>query len=205
MIYNRYKINAHEANKIPILEIARRIVPKFIDRGSNSTGKCVKHIDNKLGNLRFKTDKNYAHCFTCNTTWGPVNFVMDFLNLEFFEALKYLHKTFPHYFTTNEIDVKQKKRRWKGLLIKEYKVLNINNFLYLGNTPINIRDFAESFPKEYNSLLHLKAYAKKEEINTLYEKLKGKVDGKKLENDKKEYLEEIERLLNKGVKKEQVG
>ncbi len=130
---------------------------------------------------------------------------MDFLNLEFFEALKYLYKTFPHYFTTNEIDVKQKKRRWKGLLIKEYKVLNINNFLYLGNTPINIRDFAESFPKEYNSLLHLKAYAKKEEINTLYEKLKGKVDGKKLENDKKEYLEEIERLLNKGLKKEQVG
>ena len=190
-------LDAKEANSIPILEVARYVVPKFTDKGSKSTGQCCKHTDNKLGNLRFKTDKNYAHCFTCNTTWGPVNLVMDFLNINFLSALDYLHSRFPSYFTIKEYE---KKPKWNGLLNKEYKYLGISIQQSFGNNIVmDIREFATLFPDEHDILLISKVLEKQKEVDSLAHFLSQKMDSEIIKTDKTKIEDKLYGLLTKGL------
>lgn len=206
-----YKLDVCEADSIPILEIAKYIVPDFINNGHKSTGRCVKHTDNKLGNLRFNIGKNYAHCFTCSTTWYPVQFVMEFKNLTFSKALQFLYELFPSYFLVKHFNTTFSKKNWKGLTNKEYKKIGINTTLYLEKS-INIKDFALLFTDEHNNLLLAKIKQKQEEVKEIYENLIKEIKKedtemrKKIEKDKKEIEDYLYNLLSKGfIKKKQDG
>jgi len=189
-------LDAKEANSIPIIEVARYVVPQFVDKGSKSTGQCCKHTDNKLGNLRFKLDANYAHCFTCNTTWGPVNLVMDFCNLSFVNALEYLYSRFPSYFSNVQ---EYKKCTWNGLLNKEYKYLGINIQQNFGNISMDIREFATSFPDEHDAFLIAKIMEKQKEVESLAVFLSSKMDSEIIKQDKIKVEDKLYHLLAKGL------
>lgn len=193
-------LDAKEANSIPILDVARIVVPRFQDKGRLSTGECCMHIDNKLGNLRFKIEKNYAHCFTCGRTWWPVSLVMDFMKMDFKEALEFLYRYFPSYFTVELTKEKKKKPKWNGLTNQEYKFLGIAIQQHLGNTAMNIRDFANIFPEEHDALLTAKIQEKKKEIDRLNKFLIGKIDNEELNRCRLKIEKKIENLLNKGLK-----
>lgn len=190
-------LDAKEADLIPILEVARYVVPRFTDNGNKSTGQCCKHTDNKLGNLRFKLDSNFAHCFTCNTTWFPVNLVMDFCNLSFTDALEYLYSRFPSYFS-NVLEYEEKPK-WNGLLNKEYKYLGISIQQSFGNIVMDIREFATSFPDEHDTLLVAKVMEKQKEIDSLALFLSEKMDSEKITQDKSKMEDKLYRLLAKGL------
>lgn len=190
-------LDAKEANAIPILEVARLVVPRFTDKGSRSTGQCCRHTDNKLGNLRFKTDKNFAHCFTCNTTWWPVALVKDFRNLSFQDALEFLYSHFPSYFSN--VKEYEEKPKWKGLSNKEYKYLGISIQQCFGNIIMDIREFANSFPNEHDALLIAKVIEKQKEIDSLTHFLNGKIDSEKIKSDKAKIEDKLYGLLTKGL------
>lgn len=195
------RIDAKEANLIPILDIARLVVPRFADNGSRSTGQCCKHTDNNLGNLRFKIDSNFAHCFTCDTTWSPVSLVMDFLKIDFLSALEYLYSRFPSYFTN--VYKYEPQPKWDGLQNKEYKYLGISVQLSFGNIHMDIREFATSFPDEHDILLISKVMEKQKEIDALTLFLSGKMDSQKIQYDKAKVEDKLYRLLAKGLRNKQ--
>ena len=194
----KVRVNAKEANAIPILEVARLVVPRFQDKGHLSTGQCCRHTDEKLGNLRFKVDANFAHCFTCDTTWRPVDLVMDFMSLSFLDALEYLYNHFPSYFT--DIDYYDVRPAWNGLSNKEYRYLGIPTQLYFGKLILNIRDFAENFPDEHDSLLIVKVIEKLNEINSLANFLQGRMDSLEINQDQKKIEKKLYTLLHKGLR-----
>lgn len=190
-------ISKDEANKIPILQVARLVVPKFIENGTKSTGQCNLHTDNVLGNLRFKTTYNYAHCFTCNHTWKPVDLVMSFTGRSFKEALEFLYERFTNYFSiVQEIEERPK---WTGLSNKDYSYLGISIHQSFGNVNMDIRDFAIQFPKEHDDLLMLKILEKYEEIDKISDFLSDKIDPDKLKKDKENIEKKLIKLLNKGL------
>lgn len=191
------KLDVNEANNIPILEVAQIVVPRFTNKGSRSTGECQMHTDRNLGNLRFKIEANFAHCFTCNNTWWPVSLVIDFLNLSFQEALEFLYERFPSYFTI--VEEYEKKPKWNGLSNKDYKFLGISIQQHFGSTMMDIRDFARSFPDEHDKLLITKILEKQKEIDRLYIFLSNKMDEVRLKKDRKEMEDKIYRMLAKGL------
>lgn len=86
-----YKKVIQQINSLPILLVAELVVPKFINRGKNSIGQCVLHEDNKLTNLKFHIEGNFAHCFTCDTTWTPYRLLKDFGKFKnIYEVVKFL-------------------------------------------------------------------------------------------------------------------
>jgi len=190
-------LDAKEANLIPILEVAKCVVPRFTDKGNKSTGQCCKHTDNKLGNLRFKENGNFAHCFTCNTTWKPVSLVMDFCKLSFTDALKYLYNRFPSYFTN--VQEYEKKPKWYGLLNKEYKYLGISIQQNIGNMVMDIREFATCFPDEHDALLIAKILKKQKEIDRLADFLRGRINPEKIQQDKAKMEDRLYDLFTKGL------
>lgn len=190
--------NKEEARAIPILDVAYLVVPFFVNKGNRSTGECCKHTDNKLGNLRFEIDDNYAKCFTCGTKWDTIGLVMDFKRLSFTDALEFLYQNFPSYFSNVEEITERPK--WNGLENKEYHFFKINSQLIIGHTVINIREFATEFPEEHDMLLIEKTYKLKEEIDEVYYALLGKYDKEKLEKDKNNIEAKILSLLKKGLK-----
>jgi len=192
----KVRVNAKEANAIPILEVARLVVPRFQDKGHLSTGQCCRHTDEKLGNLRFKVDANFAHCFTCDTTWWPVGLVKDFCNLSFQDALEFLYSHFPSYFSN--VKEYEKKPKWRGLSNKEYKYLGISIQQCFGNI-MNIREFANSFPNEHDALLIAKVIEKQKEIDSLTHFLNGKIDSEKIKSDKAKIEDKLYGLLTKGL------
>ena len=191
------RLDVREANAIPILEVARLVVPRFVDKESRSTGQCCRHTDNKLGNLRFKLDKNFAHCFTCNTTWWPVDLVKDFYNLSFQEALEFLYRHFPSYCSVRE--EYENKPKWRGLSNKEYRYLGISIQQSFGNITMNIREFATLFPDEHDALLIAKIVEKQKEIDSLTHFLNGKIDSEKIKSDKARIEDKLYGLLTKGL------
>lgn len=191
------RLDVREANAIPILEVARLVVPRFVDKGSRSTGQCCRHTDNKLGNLRFKLDKNFAHCFTCNTTWWPVDLVKDFRNLSFQDALKFLYSHFPSYFSN--VKEYEEKPKWKGLSNKEYKYLGISIQQNIGNMVMDIREFATCFPDEHDALIIVKILKKQKEIDMLADFLRGKMNPEKIQQDKAKMEDKLYDLLSKGL------
>lgn len=190
-------LDVKEANSIPILEVAKYVVPRFTDKGNKSTGQCCKHTDNKLGNLRFKEKGNFAHCFTCNTTWKPVSLVMDFCNLGFTDALEYLYSRFPSYFSN--IQEYEKKPKWHGLLNKEYKYLGISIQQNFGNMVMDIREFATCFPDEHDALLIAKILKKQKEIDALANFLHKKMDSEKIQQERAKIEDKLYNLLTKGL------
>lgn len=151
----KLSFDKQEALNIPILEVAAIVMPSFVEKGKNSTGQCCKHTDNKLGNVSFQLDKNRVHCFTCSSHWNNISLVMDYLNLNFYDALCWLYEKFPTYFSNvEEFKIKEK---WNGLENNEYKFLKINTSVYILDKNMHIREFANEFPEEHDYLLVSKA------------------------------------------------
>jgi len=193
----KVRVNAKEANAIPILEVARLVVPRFQDKGHLSTGQCCRHTDEKLGNLRFKVDANFAHCFTCDTTWWPVGLVKDFCNLSFQDALEFLYSHFPSYFSN--VKEYEKKPKWRGLSNKEYKYLGVSIQQNIGNMVMDIREFATCFPDEHDALLIAKILKKQKEIDRLADFLRGRINPEKIQQDKAKMEDRLYDLLTKGL------
>lgn len=190
------KLKKEDALKIPILDIGRIVVPQFTDRGSRSTGQCCKHKDEKLGNLRFRENKNYAHCFTCGENFDPISMVMDYRNLNFTEALEFLYDYFPNYFTLEDYN----HANWTGLSTKDYRFLGISSQLPLGTETYDIRQFAKKFPKDHDVLLVSKVLKVKENLLEIKEQLllRGFTD-EKIDKDERKIEEKLFNLLKTGL------
>jgi len=190
------RLNKKDALRIPVLDIARIVVPQFVDKGKFSTGQCCRHEDNKLGNLRFKEGKNYAHCFTCGESFDPISMVTEFRNLDFQEALEFLHDYFPNYFTT---DIEY-HNSWTGLSNKDYSYLGIQSQVMLGEESMDIRTFAKKFPKDHDVLLVSKIIKMKENMEIIKDHLlMRKFDESKIEKDEKKINEKLFQLFNSGI------
>lgn len=79
--------------------IARNISCPFhsLGRERSPSGRCYGESEEAPAGL--------FYCFTCGRAWNPINFVMDYKHLEFWESVRWLEKTFsvtPVYSSTPE-------------------------------------------------------------------------------------------------------
>lgn len=190
------RLNKKDALRIPIIDVARIVVPQFVDKGKYSTGQCCRHEDKKLGNLRFKERENYAHCFTCGEGFDPIKLVTDFRRLEFLDALDYLYDYFPTYFST-ELEYHSS---WTGLSNKDYSYLGIQSQVPFGAESIDIRSFAKKYPKDHDILLISKILKMKESMEQIKcQLLLKKLDAVKIEKDERKIDEKLFEFFKTGV------
>ena len=64
---------------------------------SEYTGCCPFHNDRHSGSFTVNTEKNFAHCFPCDKTWDPIEFIRDIENVSYIEAIRILAKKFGVY------------------------------------------------------------------------------------------------------------
>jgi len=82
--YSPYEIE--RINKIPILEVAKRL---GIEVGRNYKAICIFHND-KHPSLNFNVRRNIFKCFACGEGGNVISLVMKGLNVSFPEAIKWL-------------------------------------------------------------------------------------------------------------------
>lgn len=67
---------------------------KLRKQGKRYAGFCPFHDDRHGGNFFVYPPKNAYKCFACGAKGGPIDFVMNYLNLKFDDALRYLGKKY---------------------------------------------------------------------------------------------------------------
>ena len=75
-------------NSIDIVDVISKYVP-LVARGKNYFGVCPFHDDHSPS-MSVSKDKQIYKCFSCGATGNVFNFVMDYENVSFPEALKIL-------------------------------------------------------------------------------------------------------------------
>lgn len=65
--------------------------------GAEYTGRCPFHQDRHAGSFMVSPKKNIAHCFPCDETWNPVDFIMKMENLDYPDALRWLAQKYGIY------------------------------------------------------------------------------------------------------------
>lgn len=124
-------------SNIDIVEIISNYIP-LTKRGKNYFGVCPFHDDNNPS-MSVSSDKQIYTCFSCGATGNVFNFVMNYENISFREALKILSvKAGIH------IDVGQAREvdnKYKHL----YEIYELSQKFYLNN--LNSSDGKEA--KEY--------------------------------------------------------
>lgn len=71
-------------------------------QGSEFTGLCPFHADRHAGNFMVSPSKNFAHCFVCDETYDPIEFIKRMEDVDFLDAIRLLAKKYGIY-----IDEKQ--------------------------------------------------------------------------------------------------
>lgn len=190
-----------DAHTIPILDVAALVMDNFTKKQSRYTAKCPNHTDNKLGNVSFKTDKNYVKCFSCGTTWSTINLVKSCCNLSFKDAIIYLYQNFPSYFTQAvDFTGRSDYNEWTGLSSEEYRFLKFNTKYTINGQYASIRVYATLFPNEHDKILIRRMKDIYNDIHSFNKELsKQGVPLSKLENDRKAFEDKLLDLLKKGL------
>lgn len=115
---------------------------------SEYTGCCPFHNDRHSGSFTVNTEKNFAHCFPCDKTWDPIEFIRDIENVSYIEAIRILAKKFGVYIDeTGEKplpDVKPEPRPLPPPLPKRYWPLSF--------VKRNLADGSDQFVRWLHSL-----------------------------------------------------
>ena len=73
-----------------ILDVMRDWRPDIRKAGADYECLCPFHEDRHLGSFKISTRRNTYHCFSCGKHGGPVDFLMDYANMTFPDAIRYL-------------------------------------------------------------------------------------------------------------------
>ncbi len=73
-------------------------------RGTNYECLCPFHQDRDLGSFKVSATRNIYKCFSCGAEGGPVDFLMNYENLSYPDALRWLGKKY-----SIEVDEEQRK------------------------------------------------------------------------------------------------
>ena len=65
--------------------------------GTEYTGCCPFHEDRHAGSFMVNPNKNFAHCFPCDKTWDPIEFIRDKEGVSYIDAIRILAKKFGVY------------------------------------------------------------------------------------------------------------
>ena len=139
-------------------------------RGNRMVGLCPFHNE-KTGSFTVFLDTNSYYCFGCGAGGGPVTFVRQIENLDFFEAVKLLADRAGLQMPNDSYDdsyAKLKRRLYEinretarfyhNYLLSEGGKPILNYFLSRGLTPATIRKFGlGAAPNEWDGLIrHLR-------------------------------------------------
>lgn len=73
-----------------ILDVMRDFIPDIRKKGADYECLCPFHTDRHLGSFKISPKRNTYHCFSCGKHGGPVDFLMDYANMTFQDAIRYL-------------------------------------------------------------------------------------------------------------------
>jgi len=73
-----------------ILDVIRDFIPNIRKCGVDYECLCPFHADRKMGSFKISPKRNMYHCFSCGAAGGPVDFLMDYANMTFPDAICYL-------------------------------------------------------------------------------------------------------------------
>lgn len=73
-----------------IVDVIEDYIPELKKKGAEWECLCPFHDDHHVGSFRVSRRKNIYHCFSCNAHGGPVDFLMDYAGMNFYEAIQYL-------------------------------------------------------------------------------------------------------------------
>ncbi|MFW6025662.1 MAG: CHC2 zinc finger domain-containing protein [Candidatus Woesearchaeota archaeon] len=193
-----YKLDANEAKEIPILEVAKLVIPDLTRKGNKITALCRHHNDKNLGNFSIRPKENYAHCFACGAHLSTIDLVMTYNGLDFYDALEFLYSHFTNYFTVNE-DYKENdtiQNEWKGLSLNDYNFLGIKTNMYLNGKLMSIKQFAKLFPKEHDRILAFKLNKKMIQFYDLQKYIDK--SSKDIQNDYRNMENYFKKIIHKG-------
>jgi len=144
---------------VDIVDIVSRYVP-LTSRGKNFFGVCPFHDDHSPS-MSVSKDKQIYTCFSCGATGNVFNFIQDYENVSFKEALKILADIAG--ITVDGIDVRSNDRDVNKSL---YDIYNICSKLYINNLNtsygvaakkyLHDRDISEDMIKTFEIGLSLK-------------------------------------------------
>lgn len=113
-------------NSIDIVDVISKYVP-LVARGKNYFGVCPFHDDHSPS-MSVSKDKQIYKCFSCGATGNVFNFVMDYENVSFPEALKILSDITG--ISINGINVKSSHKEVNKNL---YDIYDVSSKLYINN------------------------------------------------------------------------
>jgi len=73
-----------------ILDVMRDFIPNIRKAGADYECLCPFHKDRHLGSFKISPRRNTYRCFSCGKHGGPVDFLMDYGNMTFQDAICYL-------------------------------------------------------------------------------------------------------------------
>lgn len=117
-------------NNIDIVDVISKYVP-LVARGKNYFGVCPFHDDHSPS-MSVSKDKQIYKCFSCGATGNVFNFVMDYENVSFPEALNILSDLTG--ISINGVNVKSSNRDVNKNL---YDIYDISSKLYVNNLNTN--------------------------------------------------------------------
>ena len=111
---------------VDIVSVISHYIP-LVSRGKNFFGVCPFHDDHSPS-MSVSKDKQIYKCFSCGATGNVFNFIMDYENVSFPEALKILSDITG--ITISGIDVKSSKKNVNKEL---YDIYDVSSKLYINN------------------------------------------------------------------------
>lgn len=111
---------------VDIVSVISHYIP-LVSRGKNFFGVCPFHDDHSPS-MSVSKDKQIYKCFSCGATGNVFNFIMDYENVSFPEALKILSDITG--ITISGIDVKSSKKNFNKEL---YDIYDVSSKLYINN------------------------------------------------------------------------
>lgn len=115
---------------VDIVDVISKYVP-LVARGKNFFGVCPFHDDHSPS-MSVSKDKQIYKCFSCGATGNVFNFVQDYENVSFREALKILADMAG--ISVSGLDVKSNKRDVHKSL---YDIYDVSSKLYINNLNTN--------------------------------------------------------------------
>lgn len=113
-------------NSIDIVDVISKYVPLAL-RGKNYFGVCPFHDDHSPS-MSVSKDKQIYKCFSCGATGNVFNFVMDYENVSFPEALKILSDITG--ISINGVNIKSSHKEVNKNL---YDIYDVSSKLYINN------------------------------------------------------------------------
>ena len=115
---------------VDIVSVISHYIP-LVSRGKNYFGVCPFHDDHSPS-MSVSKDKQIYKCFSCGATGNVFNFIMDYENVSFPEALKILSDITG--ITISGIDVKSTKKNVNKAL---YDIYDVSSKLFINNLNTN--------------------------------------------------------------------